>query len=53
MRTSKCRWSPKQWPVQPTEPITWPCFTLAPLPTPIDDCSVDREIPNRPTFAAC
>ena len=30
-RVSKCRWSPKQWPVQPTLPMTWPWETLAPL----------------------
>ena len=30
MRVSKCTCGPKQWPVQPEEPMTWPCDTLAP-----------------------
>jgi len=34
IRTSKWRWSPKQWPVQPTEPMTWPWLTFAPFDVP-------------------
>ena len=37
-RTSKCTCGPKQWPVQPTVPITWPCLTLWP------DADADRGL---------
>ena len=32
-RTSKCRWTPVEWPVVPMPPTTVPCPTLWPTET--------------------
>ena len=40
MRVSKCTCGPKQWPVQPEAPITWPWCTFWPTLTPIEDNDV-------------